>query len=182
MLAAIGRVAGECASVEYLLRDLFSHLIGSEYGHVITAGDDLSNIALQCSRVGRYNHTLTDRQVDQLTAIRNKIDGPRMSRNFLIHAVWEKGTRPGEHFGVLSKRVPAKAGRGGTHDVQVWTPTDAHMLADQFQRIAQDIREFIEEAFGPDSVPLPIDREVWGRFELELRKLDTPSKQPPEHA
>ena len=77
MFAAIGRVSAECAAVEALYRDLFSLLINSTYGYVITSGEDLSTLTLMCRRVspGSITNSPTNTSSNWL----NSFEQPRFS-------------------------------------------------------------------------------------------------------
>lgn len=166
MLASIGRVAAESASVEDRLRDLFCYLIDSPFGRVITAGEDTSNIAKLCMRVARYNRRLTDEQVEQLAAIIKAVETLRPYRNFLVHARWERLSAPGEHYGVRSSRASTsvRAGTQGTSEAVVWTPKEAEEFADQFQQLSEYIDVFIERTFDRPPYVMLIERTAWDKF------------------
>jgi hypothetical protein len=160
MLAAIGRVAAESARVEDRLRELFTYLIESPYGRIITAGEDLSNLATMCLRVTRYNEHLTDEHVERLVNITKAVDQMRPFRNFLIHARWEKLNTPGEHYGIRSSRVSPsmRLGAQDTAEGKIWDPDLANLCADNFRAIADAIDRFIEDAFDYPAPP-----HLWGR-------------------
>ncbi|MDR7383599.1 hypothetical protein [Promicromonospora iranensis] len=170
MLAAIGRVAAESAAVEDQLRDLFCHLIGSPYGRVITAGEDLSNITKSCLRIARYHHGLTDEQIEQLVTIVKAIERLRPHRNFLVHATWVKMSEPGKHFGTRSSRASSsmRTEAQGMYDSLIWRPADAEKIADAFSNVAVRIDAFIEQAFDRPAYEPPIEREAWAKFNAML--------------
>jgi hypothetical protein len=164
MLASIGRVAAECAAVEDQLRDLFCYLIDSNYGRVITAGEDLSHITTLCLRVARYNSKLSDEQVEQLVAIVKAVDELRPRRNFLIHATWRKLDLPGEHVGIRSSRASTRPLAQGITDGLIWTPADADRLADDFQLLGEYISVFKDRTFSRVPFVIPIERHAWDKF------------------
>jgi len=179
MLASIGNVAAECAVVESLLRTLFCYLIGSPYGHVITAGEDISKITTLCLRVARYNTNLTDLQIEQLRAIVKAVEELRPGRNFLMHATWEKGSAPGEHFGVRSSRASTRPKAQGMVDGLVWSPADADRLADNFRQLGEYIWVFIDNTFDRAPFIMPLERGAW---DLMKAWLDGVFPAPPDEA
>jgi hypothetical protein len=145
MLAAIGRVAAECAAVEALYRDLFALLINSTYGYVITSGEDLSTLTLMCRRVARFNSEITDDQVEQLAELVRATELLRRDRNFLVHARWERLSKPGEHGGMKSSRVAVSTSGQQTEQLVLWTPDLANELADQFHRLGEYLEFYMEK-------------------------------------
>ncbi|WP_175558630.1 hypothetical protein [Arthrobacter sp. ok362] len=174
MLAAIGRVAGESAIVDDLFRELYCCLIGSPFGRVITAGEDSSALGRSCLKVARYNHSLTDDQIKEIVSITGKLTKLRTSRNLLVHAVWERGSKPGEHIGVLSRRVSEKASGLGTHQLAIWTPTEAGAVADAFTNCGQLLEDFMERNFDEYPYPDLYERKVWAGFTAAIEELTGP--------
>lgn len=164
MLAAIGRVAAECAVVEALYRDLFSLLINSTYGYVITSGEDLSTLTLMCRRVARFNRDITDDHVEQLAELVRATEVLRKDRNFLVHARWERLSKPGEHGGMKSSRVAVSTSGQLTEQMVLWTPDVANELADQFARLGEYLEVYMERTFERPKPSLPIERTAWAKF------------------
>lgn len=175
MLAAIGRVAGESAIVDDLLRELYCCLIGSPFGRVIASGDDSSALGRSCLKVLRYNYSLTDDHVKEIVSITKRLDKLRSSRNLLVHAVWKRGTKPGEHVAVLSRRVSEKASGMGTHQVAVWTHAEAEAVADEYASCADLLEAFMEQNFHEYPHPDLYQRKVWAGFTAAIEGLATPS-------
>lgn len=165
MLAAVGRVAAESSVVEDQLRELFCYLIDSPYGRIIAAGEDLANLCVMCMRVARYNTRLSDAAIEQLAGIVRAVTVLRPHRNFLVHARWEKLTKPGEHYGIRSSRASTKPRAQGIYDAVVWSPADAEAIADQFHLLSEYIAAFVDRTFArPRYVDL-LERGTWDRFE-----------------
>jgi hypothetical protein len=170
MLAAIGRVATESAQTEERLRNLLCFLMDSEFGHAVSAGEDLSNLALQCQRVMRYNHSLTDGQIEDLGETLRAIGFLRTHRNFVVHARWERGERPGEHIGLRSSRASVRPGGRGLSEGVIWTVADAEWVADAFAAITRALDSFIASAFDRAFVPL-IERAAWAKMNARIEQL-----------
>lgn len=175
MLAAIGRVAGESAIVDDLFRELYCCLIGSPFGRVITAGEDSSALGRACLKVARYNYSLTDEQIDEILSIIRKLTKLRTSRNLLVHSVWIRGSKPGEHIGVLSRRVSEKTNGLGAHQVAVWTHAEAEAVADDFARCGKLLEDFMERNFDAYPYPDLYERKVWARFTAVMEELTGPN-------
>ena len=168
MFAAIGRVAAECAEVEDQLRELFSHLIGTKYGGVITAGEDISKLTQLCLRVARYNHDLTEGQVRELAELMKSVERLRPHRNFLIHAVWVKSANSEHHIGMRSSRASSRADAQGTRDGAFWTPAQANEVADAFGVLADEVRSYVDRTFQEAVYEELIERTAWARFSAFL--------------
>ncbi|WP_458107685.1 hypothetical protein M1D51_19465 [Arthrobacter sp. R3-55] len=175
MLAAIGRVAGESAIVDDLLRELYCCLIGSPFGRVITAGEDSAALGRTCLKVMRYNNSLSDDHIEEIIMITKRLAKLRISRNLLVHAVWQRGTKPGEHVAVLSRRVSEKASGMGTHQVAVWTPGEAEAVAEEFASCADFLESFMEQNFREYPHPDLYQRKVWAGFTTAMEGLANPS-------
>lgn len=176
MYAAIGRVAGESAEVDARLRKIFCYLMDSPYGAIVAAGEDSSNLVKMCLRAIRYNHALSDAQVEHLTAIFKAIEALRPLRNYLVHAQWEKGSQPGVHHGIRSSRVSPSLRQGtqGTSEWKVWTTTGATEVADNLALVARYLDQFMENAFDrPPFAPL-MERWSWDKFNEMFGSLLSP--------
>lgn len=164
LLAAIGRVAAECAAVEALYRDLFALLINSSYGYVIASGEDLSTLTLMCRRVARFNPEITDDHIEQLAELVRATELLRKDRNFLVHARWERLSKRGEHGGMRSSRVAVSASGQLTEQMVLWTPEVANGLADQFHKLGEYVEVYMEKTFDRPKPQLPIERTAWVKF------------------
>jgi hypothetical protein len=149
MLAAIGEVAAESARVEDLMRELFSMLIDSPYGAVITAGEDLSRVCQMSARVAQYNLTLTDEQVEQLGAIINAIDALRPGRNYFVHSRWEYVPSIRQHVGIRSARPSPRENGTDLSELFYCTPADALENAANMRTVGDGIEHYSAATF-PD--------------------------------
>ncbi|WP_158297053.1 hypothetical protein [Zhihengliuella sp. ISTPL4] len=164
MLAAIGEIAAESARVEDLMRELFSALIDSPYGAVITAGEDLSRVCQLCARVAQYNVALSDHQITKLAALINAIDAVRPHRNFFVHSRWEYVPSTRTHVGVRSSRPSQRANGADLNEVAYTSPPDALKIAEHLRTIADSIEPFIAEAFPEWTRQRLMRRTSWKRM------------------
>ena len=79
--------------------------------------------------VARFNHKLTDEHVEQLAELVRATEVLRKERNFLVHARWERLSKPGEHGGMKSSRVAVGTSGQQTEQMVLWTPDIANEVS-----------------------------------------------------
>lgn len=114
--------------------------------------------------VARFNHKLTDEHVEQLAELVRATEVLRKERNFLVHARWERLSKPGEHGGMKSSRVAVGTSGQQTEQMVLWTPDIANELADQFARLGEYLEVYMERTFEAPKPSLPIERTTWAKF------------------
>jgi hypothetical protein len=164
MLAAIGEVAAECSQVEEELRELYCYLIDSPYGQVILAGETLSNSTLACLRATRYNRSLSNDQLDRIVKIFEAIKLAGPLRNFVVHSRWEKLDKPGQHYGLQSRRATTGPESADVTKGEAWTVQDVKQLAEHFRMIKKAIQNLID-TFTNGPYELLLRRNVAERIE-----------------
>lgn len=170
MLAAIGEVANESARVDEQLREVFTLLIESPCGEVISAGEDTGRLVQLCLRVAGFNRRVPDEAVEFLRTVCQYIDQLRLDRNFLIHSVWEKIPGSTEHVGIRSKR-PATSGRTETSEAFRWTLEQALDTAEAYRVVSQSLGQFIDGVFPGERKPRVISRHRWAEMTDAMNKL-----------
>lgn len=174
MLAAIGEVAAESAIVEEGLRELFTYLIDSPYGAVITSGEDISRVAQMCLRVAQYNHRLSEEQLDELVRLLKAVEVGRPLRNFVVHARWDKLTAPGEHAGVRSSRASTRPSASSLDEFNIWHVEDVLKLAENFRELGNRIDDFIERSFDSRSYPRLMSRASQAQMDAFFARIGWP--------
>lgn len=177
MLAAIGEVAAESAILEHGLRDLFTHLIDSPYGAVITSGEDMSHVAQMCLRVAQYNHRLDDAALDELVRILKAVEVLRPLRNFVVHARWEKLSAPGEHAGIRSSRAAVRPNERGLDEFDVWTVDGVLKLADHTRAVVEWLDQYLERTFEAQSYPYLVSRTSQAKMDAFFARIGWPPKE-----
>jgi len=182
MYAAIGLTAAESAVVENKLRDVFGLLTDSPYGNVIVAGEDVSRIIVMCKRVARYNHAISEENLDLLAAIFRALETVTTDRNFLVHAQWFRLDEAGVHLGLRSSRVATSKDGQGTSEGFKWHVTDALAVAEAYTRIADALDVFVERAYPDSEMVPPHTRAQAERIQAFTQKLLKGWDMPPVRA
>jgi hypothetical protein len=172
--ATLGRIAVEFAHLEDDARQLLAHLMKSDYGLVVAAGETMGNLVTMCQRVAAFDTSLDDEAVEQLAKLIALINLVTDARNSALHAQWYPTSLPGHFCGNRSRRPSGRAPENLATSLY-WTVDYANSIAEDIHQTRIFVTVFTSSLSGGGRLIPPWSRVTAKKFETLFERISVSS-------